>query len=32
MRALAQRPTDPRELAEIRTMLDEMLEARGRRR
>ena len=32
MRALSQRPTDPGELAEIRTMLDGMLAARERRR
>ena len=32
MRALAQRPTDPRELAEIRTLLDRMLTERERKR
>lgn len=32
MRALAQRPADPQELAEIRTMLDGLLAARGRSR
>ena len=32
MRALAQRPSDSRDLAQIRTMLDELLAARGRRR
>jgi predicted transcriptional regulator len=32
MRALAQRPTDAGELAEIRTMLDQMLATRERRR
>ena len=32
MRALAQRPTDPRELAEIRMLLDRMLAERERKR
>jgi BlaI family penicillinase repressor len=32
LRALAQRPTDPRELAEIRTLLDRMLAERERKR